>query len=70
MIALYKSNENQKCEKWVRKVIKESYLTNKSSNNRIVKKSCKFTILTKDESTRNNILDKLILTIYRWRNSW
>lgn len=40
------------------------YLRNKDSSDGIIKKPGKSTTPTKDESKRNNILDKLSLTIY------
>ncbi len=47
----------------MRKLIGESYLTNKGDSNEIVKKSGKSTMLTKIKSERNNTFNKLMLTI-------
>ncbi len=57
-----------KKNKW-EQVIKYSYLTNKDSSNRIVKKLGKSIISIKSKLRRNNIFDKLVLTIYRLENS-
>lgn len=40
-----------------------------NSSNGILKKVFKFMMSVKNKSKRNNILDKLVLTIYRLENS-
>ncbi len=49
--------------------MEDSYLTKKSSSNSIVKKAGDSTIPAKNELRRNDILDKLMQTIYRLGNS-
>lgn len=69
MTVVSKSHNNHKLEESIRWIIEYNYLTNIDGSNSIIKKPGKSTLSAKCKLCSNNIFDKLVLIIYRLRDS-